>query len=120
MVLAMSIEKKQFRLGSLALVAILALLGALGCDLHDDIAITFENRTTMDLSADIGGGGFEKIEAGQTVTVVHYFGRDSDPDIVDITVRTDDGDVVFNRGYSREELRDLDNTVVLEQSLLPE
>ena len=85
---------------------------------HDDIGVTYENRTSVDLFGDINSGGFEKIEAGYTATIGHRLSDDEDRDRIEITVRTAAGDVLLNEVFSREELGEIDNTIVLEESLL--
>jgi hypothetical protein len=84
---------------------------------HEDIAVTYENRTALALFGDINGGGFEKIEAGQTKTISHRLSGDKRDDI-EITVKTQDGDIVYHRTFSnREELEEDDSRIVLEEPL---
>ena len=103
---------------ALASISLAGLVFLLGCNVHDDISITYENRTTVDLYGDINGGGFEKIEAGETSTIGHRLSDDVDADRVKITIKTEEDIVIFSRVYDRKELQDMGNRVILEQSLL--
>ena len=103
---------------ALASISLAGLVFLLGCNVHDDIAVTYENRTTVDLYGDINGGGFEKIEAGETSTIGHRLSDDVDADRVKITIKTEEDIVIFSRVYDRKELQDMGNRVILEQSLL--
>ena len=85
---------------------------------HDDISVTYENRSVEDLFGDINGGGFEKIKRGDTQTISHRLSDDEDRNRIEITVKTTDGDVVFSQVFSRDELDEMDNTIVLEESLI--
>ena len=103
---------------ALASIPIASLVFLLGCNVHDDIAITYENRATVDLYGDINGGGSEKIEAGETRKIAHRLSSDPDADRIEITIKTEEGAVVFTKVYSRKELREMGNRVILEQSLV--
>ncbi len=99
-------------------IPIAVMMSLLACNVHDDIAVTYENRTTVDLYGDINGGGFEKIEAGETSTIGHRLSDDPDADRIEITIKTEEGAVVFANVYDRRELQDMGNRVILKQSLL--
>ena len=91
---------------------LIVMTGFLLAACHPNISVTFENRTDQVLLVDIDGGGFEEVEAGSARTITSLI---NDEDRIELTVVTRDGDPVYHEITTRARLKEMDNTIVLEQ-----
>ncbi|MDZ4277917.1 MAG: hypothetical protein U1B78_02135 [Dehalococcoidia bacterium] len=90
-------------------------LALAGC--KEDITITFDNQTTIDLLAEISDGGFVEITAGSSKAVTHR-PLPEEGDVIEITVvREDNGRIVYHDRLTRDELGEMDDTVVIEAAV---
>lgn len=80
-----------------------------------NLDITFENRTSEDVSADVNGQGYEKVEAGdsETFSILTDKGGNS----FEITVKTQHGLVVYHRKLTKKQLEAMGRKIVLDEPL---
>ena len=93
------------------LTAIL-LIGFLLTACHPNIDIIYENRTDQTLLLDVNGGGFEEIDPLTADTITYLV---DDGDRFEITIMTEDGDVLFHEVFTEDELEEIGNRIIIEE-----
>ncbi len=108
----------RVRMSGLVKISLLGVVvaGALAIACHANVDITFDNRTGVDLLVNVNRSGFERIGPGEE-TISYLI--DDDANMFIVTVTTTDGTAIFEQTYTREQLSDREDTIVLEEALLP-
>jgi hypothetical protein len=97
----------------LAGISLVLTLGFLLTACHPNIDITFENRTDNNVLTQVNNDDFEEVKAGSTVT---FTVLTEDVDRFEITVVTEDGDVLFHEVLTEDELEEIGNRIIIEET----
>ncbi len=98
----------------LAGISLVLLLGFLLTACHPNISITYENRTDSTVRIDVRTSddqqpAFDEVKAGLTRTINYLAG-----DRYEITVVTEDGEVLFHEMLTEDELEEIGNRIIIE------
>ena len=81
-----------------------------GC--NPNLDITFENRTDHDLRVEVSSSGFVEIAAESTKTFTFDI---DDENRIDITVLTEEGDVILDEITTKDELEERNYRIIIEE-----